>query len=133
MVGIPTNGRYTDLSGSPDTHSPLAQVKEQGDLVRQLKADKAAKAVIDEAVTKLKALKLEAEKAADKPEEIVKAETCDEDDVTPWDVKASSDKGIDYDKLIAKFGLSPIDPALLERLERVTGKKPHHFLRFGFV
>jgi len=111
--------------------SAAEKVKGQGDLVRQLKADKAAKGVIEEAVTKLKALKLEAEKAADKPEEKEKAGAGDEDDVTPWDVKASSDKGIDYDKLIVKFGSSPIDPALLERLERVTGKKPHHFLRRG--
>merc|ERR1711892_531688 len=36
-----------------------AKVKEQGDHVRKLKAEKAAKEVIDEAVEKLKALKLE--------------------------------------------------------------------------
>ena len=36
-----------------------AKVKEQGDYVRKLKADKASKEVIDEAVEKLKALKLQ--------------------------------------------------------------------------
>ena len=36
-----------------------AKIKEQGDLVRKLKADKAAKEVIDEAVERLKALKLQ--------------------------------------------------------------------------
>ena len=51
--------------------------------------------------------------------------------MNPWDVKASSDKGIDYDKLIVKFGSSAVDKSLLERLERVTGKPPHHFLRRG--
>merc|ERR1719507_2944954 len=99
----------------------------------QLKADKASKEVITEAVTILKALKVEAEAEAsaapaDKP---AGGDAVEEDEVNPWDVKASSDKGIDYDKLIVKFGSSAVDKALLERLERVTGKKPHHFLRRG--
>ena len=55
----------------------------------------------------------------------------DEDDVTPWDVTAASNKGIDYDKLIVKFGSSKIDEALLARFEKVTGHKPHHLLRRG--
>ena len=46
-------------------------------------------------------------------------------------MKATSDKGIDYDKVIVKFGSSAVDKGLLERLERVTGKPPHHFLRRG--
>jgi len=54
-----------------------------------------------------------------------------EDEVNPWDVQASSNKGIDYDKLIVKFGSSPIDQELLARFERVTGKAPHHFIRRG--
>ncbi|RNF09256.1 putative tryptophanyl-tRNA synthetase [Trypanosoma rangeli] len=47
--------------------------------------------------------------------------------VTPWTVEGD----VDYDKLIKEFGSYPIDAALLERLERVLGKKPHHFLRRG--
>ncbi|KAK3875289.1 hypothetical protein Pcinc_019824 [Petrolisthes cinctipes] len=54
-----------------------------------------------------------------------------EDIVDPWNVQASSNKGIDYDKLIDRFGSSRIDEALLERFERITGHKPHHFLRRG--
>jgi len=54
-----------------------------------------------------------------------------EDEVTPWDVNASSNKGIDYDKLIIKFGSSKIDQALLDKFESVTGHKPHHLLRRG--
>ena len=38
-----------------------------------------------------------------------------EDEVNPWDVKASSDKGVDYEKLIIKFGSSSIDSAIIER------------------
>jgi len=55
----------------------------------------------------------------------------DEDEVNPWDVQAASNKGIDYDKLVVKFGSSKIDEALLERFEKVTGHKPHHLLRRG--
>ena len=36
-----------------------AKIKEQGDLVRKLKADKAAKEVIDDAIERLKALELQ--------------------------------------------------------------------------
>jgi len=55
----------------------------------------------------------------------------DEDEVNPWDVQATSNKGIDYEKLIVKFGSSKIDEALLMRFEKVTGHKPHHLLRRG--
>ncbi|XP_068248565.1 tryptophan--tRNA ligase, cytoplasmic isoform X1 [Palaemon carinicauda] len=54
-----------------------------------------------------------------------------EDIVDPWNVQASSNKGIDYDKLIDRFGCSRIDETVLERFEKVTGQKPHHFLRRG--
>lgn len=46
--------------------------------------------------------------------------------VTPWEVEGA-DEGIDYDKLIREFGSSPIDKDLLERIERVTGKRAHHW------
>lgn len=42
-------------------------------------------------------------------------------------------KAIDYNKLIEEFGTKKIDAALLERFERVTGKKPHRFMRRGIV
>ncbi|KAI9436371.1 hypothetical protein H4582DRAFT_470461 [Lactarius indigo] len=56
--------------------------------------------------------------------------------VTPWDVQGSvSSDGqqlaIDYDKLIDQFGTRRIDAALLERFERLTGHRPHIFLRRG--
>jgi tryptophanyl-tRNA synthetase len=107
--------------------SVVERVKEQGDIVRQLKADKAEKAVIDEAVAKLKALKLETES----PKEEENTVNDGQDEVNPWDVQASSNKGIDYDKLIVRFGSSVIDQELLARFQRVTGRAPHHFLRRG--
>ena len=56
--------------------------------------------------------------------------------VTPWDVEgAVTDDGkqlaIDYDKLIDQFGTRRVDAALLERFERLTGHRPHIFLRRG--
>ena len=51
--------------------------------------------------------------------------------VTPYTVSAGSDKGIDYDKLIHTFGCSKISPELLAKMEKLTGKKPHHLLRRG--
>nr|XP_040567866.1 tryptophan--tRNA ligase, cytoplasmic-like isoform X1 [Lepeophtheirus salmonis] len=54
-----------------------------------------------------------------------------DDFVDPWNVKSTSDKGIDYEKLIERFGSSRIDDELLKRFEKVTGKAPHHLLRRG--
>ncbi|KAF5914299.1 hypothetical protein HPG69_000096 [Diceros bicornis minor] len=55
----------------------------------------------------------------------------EEDFVDPWTVQTSSAKGIDYDKLIVRFGSSKIDKELINRIERAIGQKPHHFLRRG--
>ena len=58
--------------------------------------------------------------------------------ITPFDVSGGVDDSgkavaIDYDKLIVTFGSRKIDAALLERFEKVTGRKPHHMLRRGLV
>jgi len=52
-----------------------------------------------------------------------------EQKVTPWEVEAED--GIDYDKLIKQFGCQPITQDLIERMERLTGKRAHRFLRRG--
>ena len=49
--------------------------------------------------------------------------------VNPFTVE--SDGAVDYDKLIQDFGSTRIEQELLDRLERVTGKKLHRFLRRG--
>ncbi|XP_011496350.1 PREDICTED: tryptophan--tRNA ligase, cytoplasmic [Ceratosolen solmsi marchali] len=54
-----------------------------------------------------------------------------DDIVTPWNVETQNDVGIDYEKLIKRFGSSTIDDDLLIRFEKVTGHKPHYFLRRG--
>jgi tryptophanyl-tRNA synthetase len=45
-----------------------------------------------------------------------------EDVVTAYEIKASSNKGIDYDKLVDKFGCSHITPELIKKIEDVTGQ-----------
>ncbi|OBA27706.1 tryptophanyl-tRNA synthetase [Hanseniaspora valbyensis NRRL Y-1626] len=59
-----------------------------------------------------------------------------EQNITPWEVEGAVGKdgeelGIDYNKLIAKFGTSAITDATLKRFEDVTGHKPHHWLTKG--
>lgn len=49
--------------------------------------------------------------------------------VDPWTVE--SEGAIDYDYLVSQFGCHKIDQALLDRMERLTGKKVHRFLRRG--
>ncbi|WYZ45010.1 hypothetical protein EsH8_VIII_000326 [Colletotrichum jinshuiense] len=58
--------------------------------------------------------------------------------VDPWNVsgEVGSDgkvKAIDYKKIVDEFGTKLIEDALLERFERVTGHKPHHFMRRQIV
>lgn len=52
--------------------------------------------------------------------------------VDPWKAVAAEGKDtIDYDKLIEQFGSKRIEGSLLDRIEQVTGKKAHHFLKRG--
>jgi tryptophanyl-tRNA synthetase len=59
--------------------------------------------------------------------------------VDPWNVKGEIGvdgvaKAINYLSLVEEFGTKLISSdGLLERFERVTGKKPHRFLRRGIV
>eukprot|EP01080_Neovahlkampfia_damariscottae_P002317 gene2317-2785_t len=55
----------------------------------------------------------------------------DEDIVTMEKVEAKDNTGIDYDKLIVKFGSQAIDQKLIERIEKLTNQKAHHFIRRG--
>jgi len=54
-----------------------------------------------------------------------------EDLVTAWDIQAASDKGVDYDKLLEKFGCFPMTPELIERVEKLSEQKAHRFIRRG--
>ncbi|KAI3424193.1 hypothetical protein D9Q98_009549 [Chlorella vulgaris] len=51
--------------------------------------------------------------------------------VTPWDVAGGADGKIDYNKLVSQFGCQTIDTALVARIERLTGRPAHPFLKRG--
>jgi tryptophanyl-tRNA synthetase len=57
-----------------------------------------------------------------------------EQEINPWDVQAATDENgnvleFDYKAISEKWNTKLIDEALLERFERVTGHKPHRWLR----
>lgn len=55
----------------------------------------------------------------------------EDDEVNPWEVISKSATGVDYDKLIKRFGSSKIDAELIASVERITGKPAHHLLKRG--
>ncbi len=64
--------------------------------------------------------------------EDIKLDTAEDDDfVDPWNVTSKSDTGINYDKLIQKFGSSKIDDALISKIEAIVKQPVHHFIRRG--
>lgn len=77
-------------------------------------------------------------KAADVPSQPPKVSQAVEQRITPFEVSGGIDETgkllpVNYDKLIKQFGATPVDYALLERFEKVTGKRPHIFMRRGMV
>jgi tryptophanyl-tRNA synthetase len=59
-----------------------------------------------------------------------------EQEINPWDVQAGTDEqgnslAFDYAAISQKWATKLVDEALLERFERLTGKKPHRWLRRG--
>jgi len=59
-----------------------------------------------------------------------------EQEITPWDVTAGTDAegnalAFDYGAISTRWATKLIDDAVLERFERLTGKKPHRWLRRG--
>ncbi|KAK7905060.1 hypothetical protein WMY93_017667 [Mugilogobius chulae] len=118
----------------------------QGEQVRSLKTAKADKSEIECAVQLLLKLKVEYKQVTGQdykagcppPENLAVPDNgpaaegaTDEDEVNPWSVTTTNAKGVDYDKLILRFGSSKIDKELVDRIEKVSGQKPHRFLRRG--
>ncbi len=54
------------------------------------------------------------------------------DDVDPFKIKAAKKEGINYNKLIDKFGSQPVTADMLTRLARITGRPVHRWLRRGY-
>ncbi|KAG8468863.1 hypothetical protein KFE25_007381 [Diacronema lutheri] len=60
------------------------------------------------------------------------AATGDDDDVVdPFNVTSASSTGINYDRLIVKFGSTAITEDMVARLERVTNMRAHPWIRRG--
>lgn len=55
----------------------------------------------------------------------------DEDIVDPFNVEAKGENGIDYDKLVVRFGSQRITEDLISRLERVTNMAAHPWIKRG--
>lgn len=56
--------------------------------------------------------------------------TPEEDLVTPWDVQSGA-KGVDYDRLIEKFGVEPLTSVQIARFEAIIQRPVHHLIRRG--
>lgn len=58
-----------------------------------------------------------------------------EQKIDPWNVQGAVVDGkvqaIDYNRLIQDFGSKRIEPELIDRFERLTGRRAHRFLRRG--
>lgn len=86
-------------------------------------------------------IKLDMNQASISSDSVVNTTNDDQDDVVnPWDVVSKSAAGVDYEKLVKRFGCSSLNPKdesgniitpnpLLERFKKVTGREPHHLLR----
>lgn len=69
--------------------------------------------------------------AAEEPAEPSSAAAAAEDIVDPFNVSSSSKTGIDYARLIIKFGSAAITEDLISRLERVTNRPAHPWIKRG--
>ena len=70
-------------------------------------------------------------------ESVEKMSIKDEQLITPWEVQGAVVDGVaqavNYDKLINQFGCSKLSKELIEKFERVTGRKAHRLIRRGMV
>lgn len=76
--------------------------------------------------------------AHEAPPPVVEEPKASGQDINPWSVSGEVGedgkvKAIDYKKLTQEFGTTLIDDALLDRWEKVTGTKPHRFMRRQIV
>ncbi|XP_075101488.1 tryptophan--tRNA ligase, cytoplasmic isoform X2 [Nicotiana tabacum] len=67
----------------------------------------------------------------EKREEAKEVVEDEEQVVNPWEVSAKDGGKIDYDKLIDKFGCQRLDDSLIQRVQRLTNRPAHVFLRRG--
>jgi tryptophanyl-tRNA synthetase len=51
---------------------------------------------------------------------------------TPWDISASDESGINYKRLVDEFGVELITDEIVSRVERLTNRSAHPWLRRKF-
>lgn len=51
--------------------------------------------------------------------------------VNPYTTTTTGNKQINYNKLIEKFGCYHVTPELIQRIQKLTGKEAHYFLKRG--
>lgn len=64
-------------------------------------------------------------------EEKIEVSLNSEDIITPWNVQGINNDGVDYEKVIEKFGASRIDDELIRKLENAIGRKAHYLIKRG--
>ena len=69
------------------------------------------------------------EQEAQQQQQVEKEEEAAAQVVTPWEVEAKEGGKINYDKLIVDFGCSKIDASIVSRVEHLTQRPVHPFLR----
>lgn len=69
--------------------------------------------------------------ASESPSEVVDNVAEPEQVLNPWEVSGKDGGKIDYDKLIDKFGCQRLENSLIDRVQKLTNRSPHVFLRRG--
>lgn len=121
VLEIKTTSKFSVLTTS-DEKSVTAGNKNNKSALSKKSSDNAASAAVNatKSVPPLSESqdKEEEESTETKPQGAV---------VDPWTVEGN----IDYDRLVEQFGSQRITEDIIQRMERLTGKKPHRFLRRG--
>ena len=71
------------------------------------------------------------EKLPEQQETTTEEQKPTEDEVSAFNIQAASDKGIDYEKLIEKYGCFHLTDDLIKRVESLSGMQAHRFIRRG--
>jgi tryptophanyl-tRNA synthetase len=85
-----------------------------------------------EAVKAFCKIELERRKKLEEMDALFHAGDGAQDDVNPFSVKSGGSKGIDYDKLIKKFGSKALTAEMVQRLESLTNRPAHRWIRRGY-
>lgn len=56
-----------------------------------------------------------------------------EDVITPWNIHSADESGINYDKIVEKFGTQKIDDETIKKFEQATGREVHYLIRRGII